>query len=444
MIPEKAKSEIIRKHAMGETWTAIRNWLEEEYGVKVHRTTISRWHAKEVYSRPIREEEDIEIEVNLSEEDRIKLDKKVVTHQAEAKYFKKMYEKVLKENTRVDLIIEAIKDYAPAFKSQPKIKYLKPKGKVRGKSPVTAIAPLTDTHVGDVVRADQMLGLNAYDIDIFNKRLYGWAEQVLNLTNFQRTHTEVTHLIIPMLGDMISGDIHDELARTNADNNLGQMIRGANLIAQALMYLAPHYEEIKVPCVVGNHGRMTRKIPAKDKYLDWDYMLYQWVATFCRNQKNIKFEIPKSFAHIFEAANRKFLILHGDSISGSGSLVGMNNSAAKLRGVLQYRKGLEEEVSRLNIDSAAPIGYDFDTVMMGHFHRVDEIDIGTGELFICGTMKGGDEYALNRLHLISKPKQIITWWHPKYGYLSKNIIYLNRYDSSEEAFEDVLPEIWAS
>ena len=64
----------------------------------------------------------------------------------------------------------------------------------------------------------------------------------------------------------------------------------------------------------------------------------------------------------------------------------MNNSAAKLRGVLQNRKGLEEEVSRLNIDSAAPIGYDFDTVMMGHFHRVDEIDIGTGELFICGTM----------------------------------------------------------
>ena len=28
------------------------------------------------------------------------------------------------------------------------------------------------------------------------------------------------------------------------------MIRGANLIAQALMSLAPHYEEIKVPCVV--------------------------------------------------------------------------------------------------------------------------------------------------------------------------------------------------
>ena len=61
MIPEQAKLEIIRKHAMGETWTAIRNWLEEEYGVKVHRTTISRWHAKEVYSRPINDEEDIEI-----------------------------------------------------------------------------------------------------------------------------------------------------------------------------------------------------------------------------------------------------------------------------------------------------------------------------------------------------------------------------------------------
>ena len=90
MIPEQAKSEIIKKHAMGETWTAIRNWLEEEYGVKVHRTTISRWHAKEVYSRPINEEEEIELEINLSEDDRIKLDRKVLTHKAEAKYFKKM------------------------------------------------------------------------------------------------------------------------------------------------------------------------------------------------------------------------------------------------------------------------------------------------------------------------------------------------------------------
>ena len=435
MIPEQAKLEIIRKHAMGETWTAIRNWLEEEYGVKVHRTTISRWHAKEVYSRPINEEEDIEIEVNLSEEDRIKLDKKVVTHKAEAKYFKKMYEKVLKENTRVDLIIETIRDYAPAFKSQAKIKYPKPKGKVRGKNPVTAIAPLTDTHVGDVVHADQMLGLNSYDIDIFNKRLYGWAEQVLNLTNFQRTHTEITKLVVPMLGDMISGDIHEELARTNVENCMLQMMNGAFLISQAIRELSAHFTTIRIPAVVGNHGRMTRKIPSKDKYMDWDYMMYQWIAAFCKDLDNVNFEIPKSFMHIFEVANQRILIMHGDSISGGGSLNAITASVQKLRTVIQYgeRTGAEDRFTG------------FDAVMIGHFHRIDEYDIGTGPLLINGTLKGGDEFTTSRLHVATAPKHLISWWHPELGYLGKEIIYLDKYDKGEVMFqESELPEIWSS
>ena len=134
-----------------------------------------------------------------------------------------------------------------------------------------------------------------------------------------------------MLGDMISGDIHEELARTNIDNCMGQMIRGANLIAQSLRFLAPHFESIKVPCVVGNHGRMTRKPPMKDKYMDWDYLTYQWVAAFCSNQPNITFEIPKSFAHMIEVSGRKILLFHGDSISGGGSSQSIHRMVGSMR-----------------------------------------------------------------------------------------------------------------
>ena len=67
----------------------------------------------------------------------------------------------------------------PAFNKAKKVKIRKPSGKKTGDSVQSMIAPLTDTHIGDRVESDQMSGLNHYNIDIFNRRLYGWANQEL-------------------------------------------------------------------------------------------------------------------------------------------------------------------------------------------------------------------------------------------------------------------------
>ena len=104
--------------------------------------------------------------------------------------------------------------------------------------------------------------------------------------------------------------------------------------------------------------------------------------------------------------------------------------------------GLENEIERLNGASKKQIPSTFDSVMMGHFHRCDELDIGTGQALICGCMKGGDEFAAQKLHTITKPKQLVTYWHPKYGNVGKEVIYLNRYDNAKISFVDEVPELW--
>ena len=48
MIPEQAKSEIKKRKEAGSTWTALAKWIEKEFGIEVHRTTIQRWYDKEV------------------------------------------------------------------------------------------------------------------------------------------------------------------------------------------------------------------------------------------------------------------------------------------------------------------------------------------------------------------------------------------------------------
>jgi len=423
MIPEQAREDIVRRKRLGQSWTSLAKHLEVEYGVTVHRTTVQRWHDREVYS-------DLGDSL-LSGDDRIKLDKKVATFKAESTYWKKLYEQAIKQTAKTELLEETIADLAPVFKA---VKIPQPTKEFKKEKAQIAVAPLSDTHIGDRVEGDQMIGLNSYNMDIFNRRLYGWANQIVQLVELRRNYAPINELVIPMLGDMISGDIHDELARTNIDNCMGQMIRGANLIGQALMFLASHFNEIRVPCVVGNHGRMTRKPPMKDKYMDWDYMLYQWVAAFCRDQKNIKFDIPRSFITSFNVHERTVVILHGDMVSGSGSGAAVMNSITKMRSVFEYGRTVDEE----NLSIPKHI----DSVMMGHFHRIDEYDIGTGEIHIVGTMKGGDEFALQRLQVFTPPKHILTYWHPQYGCIGKETIYLNKYDRSKTIFNDTLSDVW--
>ena len=421
VIPEKAKPEIVKRKLAGATWSNIARWVNDTYGLNIHRTTFQKWFDRDVDLGEIDEvvENSMdEIETpDFSPDTHAKLTKKIETYKGEARYWKKVAESAIKQDAKRDLLVDAIKKFTPSYKSVKSYKTRKPSGKIKGDSAQSVIAPLTDTHIGDNVEADQMLGLNAYNIDIFNRRLYGWANQVLNLVELRRNSAEVNELVIPMLGDMISGDIHEELARTNNDH-------------------------CKVPCVVGNHGRMTRKPPMKDKYMDWDYMLYQWIAVFLRDQKNIEFHIPKSFMTTINVCNRDILLAHGDFISGGGSGTAINRGISNMRNVMAFQKGLKDEVIQLQDNVLEGVPDRFESALIGHFHRIDEIDIGTGAVHICGCMKGGDEFAMQRVQAINKPRQLMLYYHPKYGEIGKEIIYLNRYDSSTKCFNDIMPDIW--
>ena len=433
MIPEQARLEIIRKKQEGETWTGISKWIEDEYGIVIHRTTVQRWYDREAFN----DEEVDQDELLESIEDRTKLDKKVATYKSELAYYKKLYNQVIASDAKKELIVAAIQTYAPTFDAVP---ITPPPTKGKSSEPQVMVAALTDTHVGEQVFSPQLMSMNSYDYDIFNRRLSGWAMQVLNLATYRRNICPINELMIPMLGDMISGDIHEELSRTNLDNCMMQMMHVASSIAQALMFLAPHFKTIKVPCVVGNHGRMTRKPPMKDKYMDWDYLAYQWMAAFCANQKNIQFDIPKSFAHIVDVAGKNVLMFHGDAISGGGSSASISRMIGNMRGVIQFKQALESTI--VEHDGVMP--GNFTDVMMGHFHRVDVMDIGTGSAYICGTMKGGDEFALQGGQAITPPKQVVTYWHPHYGNVGHEVIYLNRFDDTPSMFNSTMKDVWAT
>ena len=48
----------------------------------------------------------------------------------------------------------------------------------------------------------------------------------------------------------------------------------------------------------------------------------------------------------------------------------------------------------------------------------------------------------SRLHVITKPKHIVLYYHPQYGQVGKEVIYLDRFDKEQSEFELDLPEVW--
>ena len=40
VIPEEAKEEIVKRKMAGATWSALSRWVEDRWGVAVHRTTL--------------------------------------------------------------------------------------------------------------------------------------------------------------------------------------------------------------------------------------------------------------------------------------------------------------------------------------------------------------------------------------------------------------------
>ena len=45
-IPEEAKAQIVELREEGMGWTAISRFIDDEYGISLHRSTIQRWHAE--------------------------------------------------------------------------------------------------------------------------------------------------------------------------------------------------------------------------------------------------------------------------------------------------------------------------------------------------------------------------------------------------------------
>ena len=253
--------------------------------------------------------------------------------QSKLKVLQRKYRAAVKDTAVLDRFLETARECIQA--AEPIEPLYLPTDQSGGEHRVVAL--LSDVHVGEVVSAEETNNLSEYNYGIFVERMKIWTKKVVELVELRRTRLHVPNLSVFMLGDMVSGDIHEELKVTNEGSVLDTVVFATKHIAAALLELSRHFEEIEVSGVVGNHGRMSKKPYFKGKQrVSWDYLIYQMLALHLKDQKNIKWHIPASFWTIRNVLGMRFLLFHGDGIQSTQGLpyYGIERAYLRLRDLI--------------------------------------------------------------------------------------------------------------
>lgn len=295
--------------------------------------------------------------------------------------------------------------------------------KVSTRQMKTAEVPVTswaDWHGAEVVFKDQINGVNEYNPKIMDARVRRLVERTVSLA---REHGPGNYpgIVVNLLGDNVSGGLHPELIKTDAEGVLPACMRIRDLMVWGLSALADEFGHVYAPAVSGNHGRKTHRPEFKNyAYENFDWLIYQMVIAAFKDRKDDRVVIDCRPANevSYRIFNMRFLAMHGDmmGVKGGDGIIGAIGPI--MRGEVKVRGWA---------DSA---GVPYDHMEIGHWHQ----ELFLPRLTVSNTLKGYCEFAKLALRApISAPSQPLKFIHPRYGITSRWSIKVDPHSDVEKA-----------
>ena len=266
----------------------------------------------------------------------------------------------------------------------------------------------SDWHWGEVVDPNQINGVNEYNMTIAQNRARTMVEKAIDLLQNYVANANYPGIVFVLGGDMVSGDIHEELMATNEKEIMPTVLDLFGVLSWCIHTLANEFGNVFVPCVSGNHGRNTHKIRNKGRnFTSFDWLLYQFLAKRFENDTRITFHIPDGSDAYYSVFGHKYLLTHGDQFRGGDGVIGALGPI--IRG--DHRKR-----SR---NSQIDMGYE--TMLLGHWHQLIQLE----RLIVNGSLKGYDEYAYSNNFGFEPPRQAMWITHPEHGITFSIPIYVD-------------------
>lgn len=298
------------------------------------------------------------------------------------------------------------------------------KGARKSKGSVTGIPTLflSDLHMDEVVKPAQIGYVNEYDHQIAEARFKHTIKTTVELLKRYMSAPKYEGIVLALGGDIVSGNIHEELRETNAQHINQTIIWVAGLITDAIHLLLEEFGKVFVPCVVGNHGRHDKKPRAKGAVIDnHEWLIYQWVASKFLNDDRVTFYIPEETDANFTIYRTRYNLNHGNQYRGGSGISGIFSPL-----MLGMARKQARQVAVQN---------PFDVMMIGHWHQY----IHTEKLIVNGSMKGYDEYAHQSNFSFELPQQALWITHPELGMIYRMPVKCSGYESRRVVQKSMSP-----
>lgn len=260
------------------------------------------------------------------------------------------------------------------------------------KGRAAALLHISDVHTGEVVKREEVNGLNEYDLAICQRRIRRLFTATLEILPRWTQDCRLEGVVVALNGDLISGNIHDELAWTNAVESNEQVWFITDEMAAGLGKLRDKFGKVDVYVTPGNHGRQTRRTHAKrTAALNFDTMIGKALSRHFAGDKRVTIHVSPSREAKYSIFGWSVLQTHHDAGGGGGQ-----GFAGPVLPIVRKGKKLEHiGIQRREF---------YEIILTAHHHFVTN---PTYRLFGNGSVIGANEYSLNEL--LAEPEPPMQW-----------------------------------
>jgi hypothetical protein len=209
-----------------------------------------------------------------------------------------------------------------------------------GDSESVAFAIASDWHVEETVDKKSVNGLNEYSLKIAERRIQEFFAKTVRLTEIQRAGTKIETLVLGLLGDLMTGYIHEELRETNGLSPTETVLWLNEHIGAGLKVLEKNFGRIIIPCSYGNHGRNTIKprhaTGARNSY---EWMLYKMLE---KQFPQLEWQTADGYHNYLNVDGRVIRFHHGDGLSYQGGVGGI--TIPVLKAIAQWNKAIAADL----------------------------------------------------------------------------------------------------
>ena len=234
------------------------------------------------------------------------------------------------------------------------------------------ICHITDIHAGVNINH----WYNTFNMDVLKERLTNYLDQLFSIQ--KRHRSENCYIVI---GEIVSGLIHETLRIENNENVIQQFIMVSSLLSEMISEIAKRFNDVYVYITPGNHSRVVANKDHSLRGENFDILLPHYLKASLQNYKNVFIEdnLKDCDVALFEVRGNKVASSHGDKDDP-------NSVVQKFTMVFGVKP---------------------DIVLLGHRHTNALMTVYDTKVIQSGCVSGSDNYCLDK-RLKNRPEQTIS------------------------------------